>query len=290
MIRPGEMSGATRGILLMLFITLLTAIMNVVARHVAATVNPYMIVFVRLLFGLLFISPFLLRQGISVFNTKRLGGHMTRAGFNVANMVFFFTAVGMTPLAELVALNFTAPVFATVLSVFLLRELVGIHRWAAILLGFAGAMVIVRPGFQALSEGHMHALLSALSWACVMLTVKSLSRTESSLTIVAYMAALMTPIALVPALFFWQTPTMHEIGWLAVMGAIGTAIHFLLAHAVREADLSVVMPFDFTKLIWISILGFLVFGEVPAWTTWIGGVLIFVSGSYIAHRETLRRI
>ena len=203
-------------------------------------------------------------------------------------MLFFFTAVAITPLAEIVALGFTAPVFATVLGVLILKEIVGLHRWSAICVGFLGAMVIVQPGFAELSEGHFLTLLASLSWASVLLFVKSLARTESSLTIVAYMAVLLTPLSLVPALFVWQWPTWQDLAWLALMGAIGNTVHFIWPLALREADLSVIMPFDFTKLLWIALLAYVFFDEVPGWSAWAGGVLIFLSGIYIAHRETIR--
>jgi len=283
------MSGATRGILLMLAATLLAAFMNIVARHVSETVHPYMVVFFRVLFGLLFIGPFVLRSGFSVFRTRRIGMHLFRASLNVVNMMCFFSAVAITPLAELVALNFTAPVFATLLAVLILREVVGLRRWTAILIGFAGAMIIVRPGFGEVSPGHVLALGSAISWACVILVVKDLSRTESSITIVAYMTVLMAPVSMVPALFVWQWPTPSELMWLAVMGVVGTGVHFTVAQALREADLSTILPFDFTKLIWISVLAYLIFGEVPTIATWIGGTVIFASGAYIAQREAMAR-
>jgi drug/metabolite transporter (DMT)-like permease len=288
-IKPADMSGATRGILLMLAATLLAAFMNIVARHVSATVHPYMVVYFRVLFGLLFIGPFVLRSGLAVFRTRRIGMHLFRASLNVVNMMCFFSAVAITPLAELVALNFTAPVFATLLAVLILREVVGVRRWAAILVGFAGAMIIVRPGFGDVSPGHLLALGSAISWACVILVVKDLSRTESSITIVAYMTVLMAPVSMVPALFVWQWPTPAELGWLAVMGVVGTGVHFTVAQALREADLSTILPFDFTKLIWIAILAYLIFGEVPTIATWIGGTVIFASGIYIAQREAMAR-
>lgn len=283
------MSGATRGILLMLAATLLAAFMSIVARHVSETVHPYMVVFFRVLFGLLFIGPFVLRSGFSVFRTRRIGMHLFRASLNVVNMMCFFSAVAITPLAELVALNFTAPVFATLLAVLILREVVGLRRWTAILIGFAGAMIIVRPGFGEVSPGHVLALCSAISWACVILVVKNLSRTESSITIVAYMTVLMAPVSMVPALFVWHWPTPPELMWLAVMGVVGTGVHFTVAQALREADLSTILPFDFTKLIWISVLAYLIFGEVPTIATWIGGTVIFASGAYIAQREAMAR-
>ena len=283
-----SMSGATRGIFLTLLATLLAACMNAVARHLTQSVHPFELVFFRNFFGLLFLMPFLLRYGLVVFKTKRLGAHLGRAGLNVINMLFFFTAVAITPLAEIVALGFTAPVFATVLGVLILKEIVGLHRWSAIFVGFLGAMVIVQPGFAELSEGHFLTLLATLAWAGVLLLIKSLARTESSLTIVAYMAVLLTPLSLIPALFVWQWPTWQDLGWLALMGAIGNTVHFIWPLALREADLSVIMPFDFTKLLWIALLAYVLFDEVPGWNAWAGGVLIFLSGVYIAHRETTR--
>lgn len=283
------MSGAGRGIVLMLGMTLLSASMNAAARHVSEGVHPFEVVFFRNLFAMLFVIPMLGRHGLAVFRTARFGGHVARASLNVVNMLIFFTAVSLTPLSELVALGFTAPIFATVLSVLILKEVVGGRRWSAIAVGFIGAMVILRPGFDTVTQGHFLTLMAALSWAGVLLIIKSLSRTESSMTIVAYMVMLMTPMSLFPALFVWEWPTMAEFGWLAFMGLTGGGAQYLLAQALHEADLSVVMPFDFSKLVWVSLIAFVFFGEVPAWTTWAGGGLIFASGIYIARREALLR-
>jgi drug/metabolite transporter (DMT)-like permease len=283
------MSGAMRGILLMLAMTLFSASMNAAAKHISSGVHPFEVVFFRNLFAFLFVVPLLLRHGFAVYRTQRFGGHLSRASLNLVNMMLFFTAVSLTPLSELVALGFTAPIFATLLSLLILKEMVGIRRWSAIFVGFAGAMLVLRPGFDTITQGHLFTLLSASTWAGVLLIIKSLSRTESSATIIAYMVTLMTPFSLVPALFVWQWPTMAELGWLAFMGVAGAGAQYLLAQAMHEADLSVVMPFDFTKLIWISLIAFAFFGEVPAWTTWLGGGLIFASGIYIARREAMLR-
>lgn len=289
MLSPAGMSGATRGILLILAMTLFSASMNAAARHVSGGVHPFEVVFFRNLFALLFVVPLLVRNGLVVFRTQRFRGHLGRASLNLVNMLLFFTAVSLTPLSELVALGFTAPIFATVLGVLILKETVGARRWSAIAAGFAGAMLVLRPGFDTVTVGHGLTILSALTWAGVLLIIKSLSRTESSLTIVAYMVVLLTPMSLLPALFVWQWPTPAEFGWLAFMGLTGGGAQYLLAQALHEADLSVVMPFDFSKLIWVSLIAFAFFGEVPAWTTWVGGGLIFASGAYIARREARLR-
>ena len=290
MLLTTPMSGAMRGIFWVLLATLLAASMNIVARHVTASVDAFVVVFFRNLFGVIFLLPFLVRHGLLLLKTNRFGAHLARASLNVVNMLCFFTAVAITPLAELVALNFTAPIFAALLGMLILKEIVGRQRWAAIFVGFSGVIVIIRPGFLEFSHGHFLTLFAAFTWAGVMLMTKSLARTESSLTIIAYMTILLTPLSLIPALFVWHWPSWEDLGWLALMGTIGNSVHFIWAQAVREADLSVVMPFDFTKLVWIALLAYLLFGEVPAWTTWGGGVLIFASGVFIAHREAFRRV
>jgi len=282
-------TGAMRGIMFMVAMTLLSATMNSAARHISDNVHPFQIVFFRNLFTFLFVVPMMIRYGLGVLKTDRFSMHLGRASLNVVNMMFFFYAVSITPLAELVALGFTAPIFATILSVLILREIVGVRRWSAIGVGFCGAMIIVQPGFEALSFGQVMTLTASATWAGCLLIIKSLSRTESSLTIVAYMAILMTPLSLIPALFVWEWPNFQEFCWLALIGFAGGGAQFLLAHALRETDLSIVMPFDFSKLIWISVIAFVAFGEIPTAATWLGGIVIFASGIYIARREAMVR-
>ena len=275
-----------RGILLMVCATFLAASMNSVARHLSDTLHPFEITFFRNFFALLFVVPMLVRYGFSALKTKRLKGHMARAILNVFNMMIFFYALSITPLSELIALGFTAPIFATILAVLILKEVVGIRRWGAIFLAFLGAIIVIQPGFEGVSFGQLMTLLASFMWAGVLLIIKSLSRTEASITIVAYMVILMTPMSLIPALFVWQWPTVNELYWLAFLGVAGGGAQFFLAQALRESDIAVVMPFDFFKLIWVSLIAFVIFREIPQLSTWAGGALIFISGIYIAHRET----
>lgn len=273
----------------MLGATLLAAAMNSAARHVTETVHPFELVFFRNLFAFTFVLPMLWRVGLSALKTKRPGAHVARASLNVVNMMTWFTAISLAPLAEVVALGFMAPIFATVLGVIFLREVVGIRRWTAILVGFAGTLIVLQPGFDTVTIGHGLTLMAAVLWAGVLLIIKSLSRTESSITIVAYMSILMTPMSLIPALFVWAWPTYSELAWLVLIGFTGAAAQYLLAQAFHEAEIGVIMPFDFAKLIWIAVIAYVAFAEVPTVTTLLGGVIIFASGVYIAHRESKRR-
>ena len=272
----------------MLGATLLAAVMNSVARHVMETVEPVQLVFFRNLFAFFFIIPMLWRVGLGPLKTERFGMHLGRAGLNVVNMMVWFTAISLAPLAEVTALGFSAPIFATILSVVFFREVVGLRRWSAIIVGFIGTMVILQPGFDTVTVGHGLTLTAAVMWAGVLLIIKSLSHTESSITIVAYMSILMTPMSLIPALFVWVWPTWTELAWLALIGVCGGAAQYLLAQAFHEADISVVMPFDFAKLVWIALIAYIAFAEVPTWTTWLGGAIIFASGVYIARREAIK--
>ena len=272
----------------MLGATLLAAVMNSVARHVMETVEPVQLVFFRNLFAFFFIIPMLWRVGLGPLKTERFGMHLGRAGLNVVNMMVWFTAISLAPLAEVTALGFSAPIFATILSVVFFREVVGLRRWSATIVGFIGTMVILQPGFDTVTVGHGLTLTAAVMWAGVLLIIKSLSRTESSITIVAYMSILMTPMSLIPALFVWVWPTWTELAWLALIGVCGGAAQYLLAQAFHEADISVVMPFDFAKLVWIALIAYIAFAEVPTWTTWLGGAIIFASGVYIARREAIK--
>ena len=279
-----------RGIMFMLGSTLMAAGMNSAARHVTETVHPFELVFFRNLFAFAFVLPMLWRYGLGPLKTARPWAHTGRAALNTVNMLIWFTAISLAPLAEVVALGFTAPIFTTLLGILIYREKVGLRRWSAIMIGFSGTLIVLQPGFDTISPGHGLTLLAALMWAGVLLIIKSLGRTESSLTIVAYMSILMTPMSLIPALFVWVWPTWSELAWLAMIGFAGGIGQFLLAQSLREAEMSVVMPFDFAKLIWISAIAYVAFAEIPTLSTWIGGAVIFGCGLYIARRESqLRR-
>ncbi len=204
-------------------------------------------------------------------------------------MLCFFYALSIAPLTDVAAMTFASPIFATVLAVFVFGEMIGIRRWAAIAMGFAGTLVVLRPGFEGVALGPLLALIASLIWGVALLVIKVLARTESSLTITAWMMILLTPLSFIPAVLFWQWPTWDQYLWLVFTAALGTGGHLFLNQALKEAETNVVMPVDFVRLIWVSIIGFYVFGEVPDLFTWIGGAMIFSSALYLAYRESVRR-
>lgn len=277
--------GTARGIAAMALSTLLFATMHALVRQVSADLHPIQIAFFRNLFGLLVFLPWFVRQGLGPLRTRRFPLHALRACMNVLAMFAFFTSLSLVPLAKVTALSFTAPIFAALLSMALLGESFRVRRWSAIVLGFAGMLLILRPGLQEIDLGTALVLASSLSWGGTIIIIKLLGRTESSVTTTVYMNLLLAVLSFVPALFVWRTPGLETWAWLIVIGVTGTLGQILLAQSLREADPGVVMPFDFLKLVWASLLGYLLFAEVPDLFVWIGGTVIFASSTYLAYRE-----
>ena len=282
---PGGSPGALRGMALMLVSGLCVAAMSACVRHVSSDLHPLVIGFFRTVFGLLAFAPFLLRSGLEPLRTGRVGLHAVRGVLNVIGMLTYFTALSLTPLAKVTALGFSAPLFATVLALVVLGETIRMRRVTALIVGYLGALVILRPGFVALDTGSLYALASASAWGLGMIVIKVLSRSESSLTITLYMTLFGMPIALMVAVPIWQTPTLEQVAWLAAIGTLATLANLSVAQAFKEAELTAVLPFEFTKLLWASMIGYLIFAEVPSPWTWVGGTMIFSAATYIAFRE-----
>jgi drug/metabolite transporter (DMT)-like permease len=261
------------------------AILHGSVRQLSATIHPFETSFFRNLFGLLVLTPWFVVRGLQPLRTQRLGLHLLRASCNVVAMLMFFLALGMTPLAQVQALGSSAPLFTTVLAIFLLRERVRLRRWTALIAGFAGTLVIIRPGLQDIDLGSILTIGSAAVWGLTLVIIKVLSRTDSAVTITAYMVLLMSPLSLIAALFFWAWPTPVEWFWLLVCGVFGTLGQLLMAQSFQVADATVVLPLDFTKIIWGALIGYFAFGEsVDAWT-WAGAAIIFAGVTYITYRE-----
>ncbi len=269
----------------MLGATLVFVFMHAAIRHIAHDVNPLEIAFFRNVLGFVFLAPVFLRYGLTPLRTTRFRLHFWRAVINLINMVTFYIGLRLTPLAEATALNFTAPLFATLLATVFLGEKVRLRRTLALAIGFTGAIVIVRPGFAALNPGALFVIFSATLWGGIMVTIKILSRTDSSLTITLWVLILMTVMSFPPALVVWQWPTAVQLGWLAFIAVTGTIGQLLLAQALKEAEATSILPIDFFRLIWAAVTGYFAFGEVPDLFTWIGGIMIFASATYIAFRE-----
>lgn len=275
------------GALWMVGACLFFALMAGIIRHVSAELHPFEIAFFRNLFGLAFMMPWLARVGWSGLKTKRIGLYTVRGIFGLGAMLMFFWAITILPLAQVTALSFTAPLFATILAVFVLAEVVRGRRWGAILAGFVGALIILRPGVQEIGWPTIAVLFSSLLMAGAAVMIKLLSRTETTSAIVTYMVIYLTPMSLIPALLVWQTPSWNALVWLIALGGVATAAHQCLTRSFAVAEASAVLPFDFTRLIFSAAIGYFFFDQIPDLWSGIGAAVIVAASVYVAHREAV---
>jgi len=238
-----------------------------------------------LFFGLVLLAPWILRSGPALWRSRNKSFYLLRAGVGLVSMATWFYGITLVPLATATAVNFTAPLFATAAASLILHEDVRLRRWSAVVLGFVGVLVIMRPGVERLDANLFILLVSAATAAMNNITVKFLARTEPPARIVAYFMIYLTPLSLIPALFVWQWPAPSTLGALVGLGVLGTIAHISVARALAAADASACAPFEFARLPFAALIGFVWFGEVTDLWTWIGAAIIAGSSVYVAHRE-----
>jgi drug/metabolite transporter (DMT)-like permease len=274
-----------RGPLLMLAATALLTSMHASVRYVSEGLHPFEITFFRNLFGLIVMLPLAMRAGLSGLASRQPGLQCLRSLFGILAMLAWFYSLSVVPIAQATALSFTAVIFGSIGAALFLGERMRLRRWSAVVMGFLGALLILRPGFQAVDLGALLVIFSSLCWSAALLTVKRLARTDSVVCIVTWNSVLLTVLSLPAAMLVWTWPSSDDLLWLGLIGVLATAGHLAMTAAFKAADATVIFPVDYTRLVWASLLGYLVFSEIPDGWTWLGGTMIFASTTYIAYRE-----
>ena len=269
--------------------TLFGSFMGAGVKLLSNELHPIIICFYRCLMGLIIITPFVARNNFKALQTDNMRLQIFRALINIISMICWFSAIGMMHFEKATALGFTTPLFTTVLAVLILGEVIRFHRTAALLLGFIGILIIIRPGYMPFEFGTILMLIASFSFSFVLIFVKKLSATDSSLTIIFYHLIYMTPVFFILSLFYWENINLNQLIIFTLMGASGLLSHWCLAQAFKMSDTTFVMPLQFTKLIWASLIGLFIFAEQPDIWTWIGGIIIFISVVYITYREAFRK-
>jgi len=275
--------------LLALGATFFGSFMGAGVKLLSDDLHPIVICFYRSLMGLILITPFVVRNNFKALQTQNMRLQIFRASINVISMICWFSAIGMMHFEKATALGFTTPLFTTVLAVIVLGEVIRFHRTAALLLGFIGIIIIIRPGYVPFEFGTVLMLIASFSFSFVLIFVKKLSATDSSLTIIFYHLLYMTPVFFILSLFYWENINLYQLIVFTLMGASGLLSHWCLAQAFKMSDTTFVMPLQFTKLIWASLIGLFIFAEQPDIWTWVGGVIIFISVVYITYREAFKK-
>jgi drug/metabolite transporter (DMT)-like permease len=269
--------------------TLFGSFMGAGVKLLSDDLHPIIICFYRCLMGLIIITPFVARNNFKALQTDNMRLQIFRALINIISMICWFSAIGMMHFEKATALGFTTPLFTTVLAVLILGEVIRFHRTAALLLGFVGILIIIRPGYMPFEFGTILMLIASFSFSFVLIFVKKLSATDSSLTIIFYHLLYMTPAFFILSFFYWESINFNQLIIFILMGASGLLSHWCLAQAFKMSDTTFVMPLQFTKLIWASLIGLFIFSEQPDIWTWVGGVIIFFSVVYITYREAFKK-
>ena len=264
------------------------AVMATLIRYVSDEIHAFEIVFLRSLFGMLFLLPWLYRSGFKGLYTQRFGMHFARSFFGLVAAYLIFTAITLDSLGSIAAIMTTRPIFASAAAILILHEASHGRRWSAAGLGFVGALIILRPGLVEMSTGALLAFIGVFAMAAVAIIMKSLARTERPDAMATWQMIVFVPASLVPALLVWTTPSWGAIGVLLALGCAGTLTQRALARAYKAADATVVLPFEFTRLIFSALIGLLVFGEFPDIWVWVGGAVILAGIVTMAGLEARR--
>jgi len=281
---------AVRGGMWMLAGALSFTLMTTLIREVAQEIHPFEVAFFRALTNLLLILPFAVRTGRKIFVSSNHRIYALRGLIGVTFLMSYFPGASLIQVSDSQALIFTSPLWTTLLAVLFLGERLRAHRITALVVGFAGALIILRPGFTALNIGALLVLLAALANATSNVIVKHSTRTDHPDKVVFFLMIYVTPAMAIPAAFVWTTPDLRQLALMVGVGVFATLNQRFLSRAFAAADATAVLSFDFARLPFAALVGWIVFAELPDVWTWIGGAVIFGASVYIAHRESrLRR-
>ena len=279
------MNNNIRAILLTVCGSFFAVLMEALIRAAQYDSNVYTIGFLRFFFGFVIIFPYLIKNKFTTYKTKNFKFYFIRGLFNLPMMILGFGALVYVPFEQFKALHFLSPIIVVLLSFIIFREKIYMYRILALVIGFIGMLIIVRPGIVDFNIGTIMILISLTFWSLIIIVSKFVSKDDSPITMVTYQYTLMTIFALPLAIYFWQIPSLQSLIFVFIGAISGTILHLSLALSYKYAELSVTQPVWFSGLIFGSAFGFFVFNETPDVWTWIGGIVVFSSVLLITYNE-----
>jgi drug/metabolite transporter (DMT)-like permease len=277
---PSAISPVIRAVIWMTGTLFSFTVMAVAVRELSGEIHSFQIMLFRSIAALAILLPFALRAGRSVWRTTRMGTQFARNTVHFAAQLGWITGIGLLPLAEVFAIEFTTPIWATVMALLFLGERLNRGRVVALAAGFLGILVILRPGLATIEPGALAVLGAAVGFAMTLTLTKFLTRTDSTMTILLYMSVIQLPMGVVISAFVWTTPDALQFFWLFVVGASGLSAHYCTANALRLADQTIVVPMDFMRLPLIVLVGLAIYGEFAELLVLAGAALIFAGNYY----------
>jgi drug/metabolite transporter (DMT)-like permease len=275
---------------LMIISGLFFVLMHSAVKYLSKEVHIFEIAFFRCALVIFVLAPIIFQQGKKIFKTKQPKVQFLRITTNSVAMLCFFYGISTTPLAQLTTLGFTVPIFATILAVIFMKEKIRLRRTTALIVGFIGTIIVMRPDIS-IELGALLIIFSSFLWSICLIFIKKLTDTDSAVTISLYFG-----IGMIPATFALAFPVLEMIDLrqfiiLIFIAITGTLAQTIMNSALEKGELALLLPFDFLRLIWSVLIGYALFSEEPTITLWLGGFLIIGSTSYIAWREaTLKKV
>ena len=272
----------------MIFSGFFATTMHCLIRFATEDHHPFEVAFFRTIFVLIIFLPLVARNGISSLKSNNIKLQTFRAIVGSVAMLCMFFGLSITELAKATALMFTVPIFATILAILFLKEIVGIRRWLAMIVGFTGAVIVLRPDVE-LGFGPLLILCASLMWSSSMLMAKTLTKTDSISSITVWQAAGLIPATFILAVPVWQWPNLSQLFMFLMIAIAGTLVHWFLNEALKRAEISALLPLDYLRLIWSVSMGFIFFNELPHAGLWFGAALILGASTYIGIRQAQKK-
>jgi drug/metabolite transporter (DMT)-like permease len=274
------------GIAMALAALFLFSVQDALSKLLARSYDPLEIAFVRYLTMLVLILPFLMRRP-GALRSNVPGHQLVRGLAMLGATLFFILGLSHLPIAEATAIGFVSPLFVTALSIPMLGETIGPRRWIAVVVGFLGVMVVIRPGTSAFNPAALFPIVSSTCWALALVMTRMMHGADKTLTILFYSTLIGFGACGVAMPFVWRTPDLVALAEMTGQGTLSTIGQALLIGAFGRAGASVLAPFSYSQMLWATVLGYLIFNTIPDALTWTGAAIIIASGLYILHRERL---
>ncbi len=282
-------SGNVRGGIFLLLAGLFTAVMSGLIKKIGQDFAIVEILFIRQICVLLIISPVILKHSRTAFKSDHKRIHLLRTAFSTIAMITGFTSIVYLPLAEAITLSFGRTLFATLLAIFILNEIVGIRRWVGTLVGFAGVLIVAHPSPDNVNIYAILAIISAFFVAANMIILRKITQIDSPLTIMSFQSVSIALIMAGPAFYYWKTPNLEELILIVMAGGLMSVAQYLTIQAFKAGEAAAIAPMEYTRLLFATVIGVLYFNELPTLWTLTGALLIIGSTLYTLHRSSIRK-
>ena len=283
-----SLSPAFLAVLFMVLSGIFATTMHCLIRFATEDSHPFEVAFFRTIFVLLIFLPVVIKNGMMSLKSNNVKMQSYRAIVGSVAMLCMFYGLSITELAKATALMFTVPIFATILAIFFLKEIVGLRQWIAMLVGFTGAIIVLRPDIE-LGFGPLLILCASMMWSGSMLMAKKLTETDTTVSITFWQAAGLIPATFILAIQVWEWPTLQQLIMFLFIAVAGTLVHWFLNEALKRADITALLPLDYLRLIWSVSFGFIFFNEIPHVGLWLGAALILGASTYIGIRQAKKK-